>query len=67
MSNLALNIVLGLWLTFSLVFWLVGIGFAGGFLLPAIEPFTLLVFYAPWIVLTYLIIRTWWLAKQKVS
>ena len=67
MRNLALNIGVGLWLTASLAFWLLGIGFAGGFVLPSIDLFTLLVLYAPWIILTCLVLRAGWLAKARVS
>ena len=51
MRRTALNVGLTLWLIVSLGFWLSGVAFSGELYLPSLNPFTVSVLYAPWLVL----------------
>lgn len=59
MNGTVFNIFLSIWLTLSALIWLAGFGFAGGFYLPPLDLFTMLAFYAPWLLLLAFGIRAW--------
>ncbi len=63
----AFGIGLALWLTLSLASWLFGFAFAGGPVLPAVNPFTFFVLYAPLLILLTIGFRALGLRKKKIA
>jgi hypothetical protein len=51
--------LLALWLAVSAGFWLFGFAFTGGLYLPALNAFTLVVSYLPWLVLAGVAVVRW--------